>query len=88
MPKELIETKSAETFVFGFKPYDDLNRIAIISERRWEEAMAKLGKYFTSAEIKYFPVGDQHHAIDWFRVGGTPAASQRFWKSSTVTTPD
>ncbi|WDQ18546.1 STAS/SEC14 domain-containing protein [Rhodopirellula sp. P2] len=63
-----------EDLKFGFKHHGELNRIAIVGDKKWEIAMAKIGQYFTSAEVKFFSVSDQHHAIDWFRVGGTSPA--------------
>jgi hypothetical protein len=57
-----------------FKHHGDLNRIAIVGDKKWDIAMAKIGQCFTSAEVKFFSVSDQNHAIDWFRGGATSPA--------------
>ena len=50
---------------FGAKHYSDIERIAMVGDRKWEEWMAKICKPFTKAAVKYFDVGDIEQAWAW-----------------------
>ena len=50
---------------FGTKHYSDIERIALVGDRKWEEWMAKICKPFTKAAVKYFDVGDMEQAWAW-----------------------
>jgi len=50
---------------FGAKHYSDIERIALVGDRKWEEWMAKICKPFTKAAVKYFDVGDIEQAWAW-----------------------
>ena len=50
---------------FGPKHYSNIERIALVGDRKWEEWMAKICKPFTKAAIKYFDVGDIEQAWTW-----------------------
>ncbi|MCB0083713.1 MAG: STAS/SEC14 domain-containing protein [Caldilineaceae bacterium] len=51
----------------GLKYRNALTRIAVAGDRRWEEWMAKLLKYFTKAEVKYFEHARDHRAWIWLQ---------------------
>lgn len=58
-----------DDFQFGVKHYSDLERIAIVGDRKWEEWMAKLCKPFTKASVNYFDVSQTDAAWAWLREG-------------------
>ncbi|HRW66130.1 MAG TPA: STAS/SEC14 domain-containing protein, partial [Candidatus Competibacter sp.] len=58
-----------DDFQFGVKHYSDLERIAIVGDRKWEEWMAKLCKPFTKASVNYFDVSQIDAAWAWLREG-------------------
>jgi hypothetical protein len=43
----------------------DIERVAIVGERRWESWMAKVCKPFTMAKIKYFDASEIEAARAW-----------------------
>tara|TARA_B100000949_G_C14104929_1_gene375791 strand:+ start:405 stop:755 length:351 start_codon:yes stop_codon:yes gene_type:complete len=50
---------------FDIKHKDNLSKIAMVGEKKWEEAMTTLMKPFTDTEIKFFDLGDREHAKQW-----------------------
>lgn len=56
-----------DDFKVGLQYRDALVRIAIVGDKTWEEWMAKLLKYFTKAEVKYFDHAHNHRAWIWLR---------------------
>jgi len=44
----------------GMKHHSDIERLAMVGDRKWEEWMSVFGRAFTSAEIRYF----DHEKID------------------------
>ena len=53
-------------------PYDshaDIERIAMIGDKKWEEWMAKFCGPFTQAEIKYFDHEEAANASPWLEEG-------------------
>jgi len=58
-----------DDFQFGVKHYSDLERIAIVGDRKWEEWMAKLCKPFSKASVNYFDVSQTDAAWAWLREG-------------------
>jgi hypothetical protein len=52
---------------FAVKHYNDLERIAMVGDRKWEEWMAKICKPFTRARVKYFDAPDIKRAWEWLR---------------------
>jgi hypothetical protein len=43
-----------EDIKFDLKHFADIERLAIVGEKRWEQGMAAFCRPFTSAKIKYF----------------------------------
>ncbi|MEZ4861781.1 MAG: STAS/SEC14 domain-containing protein [Caldilineaceae bacterium] len=56
-----------DDFRVGVKHRNALKRIAMVGDKRWEEWMAKLAKYFTTAQVKYFEHARDHRAWIWLR---------------------
>ena len=54
---------------FAVKHYNDLDRIALVGDRKWEEWMAKICKPFTAAKVKYFDAPDIQKAWEWLQEG-------------------
>jgi len=54
-----------DDFVFGIKHFRDIERLAMVGEKRWEEWMVKLCKPFTKAEVKYFDATKLEIAWEW-----------------------
>lgn len=56
-----------EDIKFDASHFRDIERLAVIGEKRWHQAMATFCKLFTTAEIKYFDEGDMGPARNWLR---------------------
>lgn len=50
---------------FSTKHCNDLERIALVGEKRWEEWMAKVCKPFTMAKVQYFDAAQIEEAWQW-----------------------
>ena len=50
---------------FSTKHCLDIERIALVGDKKWEEWMAKVCKPFTMAKIKYFPSSEIESAKSW-----------------------
>ena len=56
---------------FDLRHGGDIERCAVLGDRRWEAGMTKLSKaLFRSAEIRYFGDGERGLALEWLRDGG------------------
>ena len=44
---------------------DDLERIAIVGAKKWEQWMRSVMKPFTTALINYFDLADREKAMEW-----------------------
>lgn len=52
---------------FAFKHYADIERIALVGDRRWEKWMAQVCRPFTKATVRYFDVSEVNDAWAWLR---------------------
>jgi hypothetical protein len=50
---------------FAVKHYKDIERLAIVGDKKWEEGMAYFCKPFTHAEVKYFDHSRMDEARHW-----------------------
>jgi len=50
---------------FSTKHCTDVEQIALVGEKKWEEWMAKVCKPFTMAKVKYFEASDVESAWQW-----------------------
>jgi hypothetical protein len=55
---------------FAARHFNDIERLAIVGEARWEKGMAKFIKPFTMAEVRYFDMQARDQAREWI---GQPA---------------
>jgi hypothetical protein len=56
-----------DDFKFGVKHYHDIERIAIVGDKKWEKWMATFCKPFTQASVKYFDAPEVEAAWSWLR---------------------
>lgn len=54
-----------EDIKFALKHFNDIERIAIVGDKRWEKGMAVVAKPFTAADVRYFDVEDRETASAW-----------------------
>lgn len=54
-----------EDIKFDLKHFADIERLAMIGEKKWEQWMAAFCKPFTSAEIRYFDQSQAGDAKSW-----------------------
>jgi hypothetical protein len=54
-----------EDVKFDFKHFGDIERLAMVGDKRWEEWMATFCKPFTSADIRYFDQSKSEEAHAW-----------------------
>ena len=50
---------------FDIKHLNDINKVAIVGDMKWEEWITNLAKPFTSAEIKFFELSQREQAMMW-----------------------
>jgi SpoIIAA-like len=50
---------------FDVKHFADIERLALIGERKWEAGMATFCKPFTKASIRYFDKANAEEAYNW-----------------------
>jgi len=53
---------------FDVKHFNDIDRLAIVGDERWEEGMAKFCSAFTGAEVRFFPLKKVPTARRWLQV--------------------
>lgn len=56
-----------EDIKFDVKHFGDIERLAMVGEKRWEEGMAWFCKPFTTAKVAYFDQGQIDTARSWLR---------------------
>jgi hypothetical protein len=54
-----------EDFKFGIAHLADIERMALIGEKKWQHGMATFCKPFTKAKIRYFDHADAMLAWRW-----------------------
>jgi hypothetical protein len=50
---------------FGLRHFGDIEKLAMVGDKKWEEGMAVFCKPFTKAKIKYFAHADLAEAKQW-----------------------
>jgi hypothetical protein len=50
---------------FDLKHFKDIERLAMVGDKKWEKGMSVFCKPFTTAKIKYFDVSKLEDARDW-----------------------
>jgi hypothetical protein len=52
---------------FPMRYFSNIDRIAVVGNRQWEDGMAAFCKPFTSAEGRYFDSANIQHAREWIK---------------------
>lgn len=60
-----------EDIEFDVKHFNDIERLAIVGETKWEKGMAVFCRPFTTAKIKYFDHSDIEAARQWIQSDGS-----------------
>jgi hypothetical protein len=54
-----------EDLKFDLKHWKDIERLAIVGDKKWEKGMASFCKPFTKATIRYFDAAEVDEAREW-----------------------
>jgi len=52
---------------FAARYFNDIERLAIVGEAKWEKGMAVFCKPFTRAKVRYYDVAKEDEARSWIR---------------------
>lgn len=50
---------------FDFKNANNLEKVAMVGARKWEEWLTQIMKPFTSAEVRFFETAEKQEALQW-----------------------
>jgi hypothetical protein len=62
-----------EDLKFDLKHWKDIERLAIVGDKKWEKGMAAFCKPFTKATIRYFDAAQIEEARQWLETDAAPA---------------
>src|ERR1700690_847042 len=62
---------------FAMHHFRDIDRLAVVGEKKWQEGMATFCKPFTKATIRYFDHADAVAARKWLDESGVASADTR-----------
>jgi hypothetical protein len=65
-----------EDIKLDFKHFSDIERIAMVGDKAWQEGMSFFCKPFTTAEIRYFGHHELDRAREWVSEGIVAEAKQ------------
>lgn len=54
---------------FDLKHFSDIDRLALVGDKKWEKGMAVFCKPFTTAEVRYYERERVEEAREWVREG-------------------
>lgn len=54
-----------EDIKFDIKHFSDIERLALVGDKKWEQGMAAFCKPFTTAKVRYFPTDALDNARTW-----------------------
>jgi len=55
---------------FGVKHFNDIERLAIVGDKKWGKGMAFIAKPFTMAKVHYFDSAEREEAERWLKEKG------------------
>jgi hypothetical protein len=58
-----------EDIKFDAKHFADIERLALVGDKKWEKGMSVFCKPFTTAKVKYFDTTEQQQARRWVETG-------------------
>ena len=56
-----------EDIKFDIKHFSDIERLALVGDKKWEHGMSLFCKAFTTAKIQYFEHADAAQAREWLK---------------------
>lgn len=56
-----------EDLKFEVRHFNDVDRLAIVGEKKWHERMAGVCRLFTTGDVKYFEQHEMDEARQWVR---------------------
>ena len=56
-----------EDLKFDLRHFSDIERLAVVGDRKWEKGMATFCRPFTTAEVRYFDRADIDKAREWIQ---------------------
>ena len=62
-----------EDLKFDLKHWKDIERLAIVGDKKWEKGMAAFCKPFTKATIRYFDAAQIEEVRQWLESDAAPA---------------
>jgi hypothetical protein len=62
-----------EDLKFDVTHWKDIERLAVVGDKKWEKGMAAFCKPFTKAEIRYFDLAQLEQAREWLQSKSAPA---------------
>ncbi len=57
---------------FDLSHWKDIERLALVGDKKWEKGMAEFCKPFTKAKIRYFDIAQIDEARKWLESAPTP----------------
>ncbi|MFW5657164.1 MAG: STAS/SEC14 domain-containing protein [Bacteroidota bacterium] len=61
-----IQPKAMWDDIVTYAKYkNQINNVAVLSDKSWYKPVAKLTNPFVAGEIKYFPMSEQLNAMEW-----------------------
>ena len=61
-----------EDIKFDLAHFNDIERLAIVGETKWEKGMTLFCKPFTSAKVRYFEMARKNDAEEWILEESSP----------------
>jgi hypothetical protein len=58
-----------EDLKFDFRHFNDIERLAMVGDKAWEQGMSLFCKPFTTAKVRYFDEAQIDEARQWLREG-------------------
>lgn len=60
-------TAALQDLGFDIRHAMDLSKIAVVGEKQWQEALTRLMKPFTTADVKFFSPAEKEEALQWVK---------------------
>jgi hypothetical protein len=60
-----------DDIILDLKHFSDIERLAMVGDKKWEKGMASFCKPFTTAEIRFFEPSQMNEARQWVTIGMT-----------------
>ncbi len=64
-----------EDIKLDWKHYSDIERVALVGDKKWQKGMSIFCKPFTTAKIRYFDLSKLADAREWVEQSASPVPS-------------